>query len=186
MSAGYLANPVIFLVDTLVGAYIFVLVLRLLLQYTAADSRNPVSAFILKVTQPPLKLLKPIFPTIKGVNLSAFALMLALQMVIGFTISMTQGDFNVWGIFIWSFAELLSRIIGIFTFSIFAVVILSWFNPDSHNPLIGLIYKITEPVLKPLQRIIPPMGGMDLAPMAALLGLQVLKMLLIPPILSLM
>jgi len=182
MPAGYLANPLIFLVDTLVGAYVFILMLRLLLQYTAADSRNPVSAFIIKVTQPPLRLLKPIFPTVKGVNLAAIALMLGLQLMIGLVISLAQGHLDVWGVFVWSVAELLGGIINIFVFSIFATVIISWLNPNSYHPLVSLLYKITEPVTRPVQRWIPPIGGIDLTPMAALLGLQLLKMLLIPPI----
>jgi len=185
MPAGYLSNPLVFLVDTLVGAYIFILILRLLLQYTAADSRNPISAFIIKVTQPPLTLLKPLFPTIKGVNLAAIVLIIMLRMLIGVVISFAQGDFSIWAIFVWSIAELVDSVLSIFLFSIFATVIISWINPNSYHPAVSLVYKITEPVMQPIQRVIPPIGGMDLTPMIALIGLQVLKMLLIPPILAL-
>jgi len=185
MSSGYLSNPLVFLVDTIVGAYIFILILRLLLQYTGADSRNPVSAFIIKLTQPPLSVLKPLFPTVKGLNLAAIVLIVAMKMLIGLVISLTQGEFSIWAIFVWGLAESVDSIINVFLFSIFATVILSWLNPGSYNPVVSLIYKITEPVMKPVQRVIPPISGIDLAPMAALIGLQVLKMLLVPPILSL-
>jgi len=185
MPTGYLSNPLVFLVDTIVGAYIFILILRLLLQYTAADSRNPISAFIIKVTQPPLKLLKPLFPTVKGVNLAAIVLIIALRMFIGFVISFSVGDFNIWAVFIWSLAELVDSLLNVFLFSVFATVIISWLNPGSYHPAVSLVYKITEPVMRPVQRLIPPIGGIDLTPMVALIGLQVLKMLLIPPILAL-
>lgn len=184
MPADYLSNPLILIINSLVGAYIFVLILRVLLQYTGADSRNSVSSFIIKATQAPLKLLKPIFPTLKGFNLSALALMLLLQMGLGF-IAMA-GQLNVWVVFIWSLTELISSIINVFIYSIFATVILSWINPGTDNPVVSLLYKITEPVLKPFQRLIPPMGGMDLSPIAALLALQVVKMLLLPPLFALM
>ena len=184
MPTGYLSNPLILIINSLVGAYIFVLILRVLLQYTEADSRNPVSSFIIKATQAPLKALKPIFPTLKGFNLSALALMLLLQMGLGF-ITMA-GQPNVWVVFIWSLTELISSIINVFIYSIFATVILSWINPGTYNPVVSLLYKITEPVMKPFQRLIPPMGGMDLSPIAALLALQVVKMLLLPPLFALM
>lgn len=182
MPTGYLANPLIFLVNALVGAYIFILILRVLLQYSAADSRNPISAFIIKVTQVPLKALKPLFPTVGRVSLAALVLALALQMLIGFV---SFANLPVTSLLIWSVAETIVNVINVFTYSIFITVILSWISPGVHNPLVSLLYKITEPVLKPCQRFIPPVGGLDLSPMAALLGLQVLKMLILPPLLSL-
>lgn len=184
MPAGYLTNPLMLVINALVGAYIFILIIRVLLQYSGADSRNPVSSFIIKATQAPLKVLKPIFPTVKGINLSAIALMLILQMLLGFLTM--SGELNIWVIFIWSLTELIGSIINVFIYSIFATVILSWINPGTYNPVVSLLYKITEPVMQPFQRIIPPIGGMDLSPIAALLALQVLKMLLIPPLFALM
>ena len=186
MPANYLSNPIIFLISTVVGAYIFILILRVLLQYTSADSSNPLSSLIIKATQAPLRLLKPVFPTIRGINLSAVALMLLLQMLLGVVISLGQGGLNVGSVFVWSLAELLSTVINVFIYSIFITVILSWINPNVYNPMVNLLYKITEPVLKPFQRLIPPIGGLDLSPIAALLALQVLKMLLIPPLLALL
>lgn len=184
MPAGYLSNPLMLIINSLVGAYIFILILRVLLQYTGADSHNPVSSFIIKATQAPLKLLKPVFPTINGINLSAIALMLLLQMGLG--ILAMAGQLNVWVVFIWSLTELISSIINVFIYSIFATVIISWINPGAYNPVVSLLNKVTEPVMKPFQRLIPPMGGMDLSPIVALLALQVIKMLLLPPLFALM
>jgi len=186
MSAGYFSEPLVLIINTVVSAYIFILTIRVLLQYSGADSRNPISSFVIKVTKEPLKALKPIFPTVKDVNLSAITLMLVLQMLIGFVQWFGQAGLALWPIFIWSIAELTDSVITILIFSIFITIILSWINPGAQHPVVSLLYKITEPVLKPFQRWIPPMGGMDLSPMAALLGLQVLKMLLIPPLQALM
>ena len=76
MPAGYLTNPLMLIISSVVGAYIFLLMIRVLLQYTAADSHNPISSFIIKATKVPLRVLKPFFPTLKNLNLSAIALML--------------------------------------------------------------------------------------------------------------
>lgn len=186
MPAGYLSNPLIFLVNALVGAYIFILIIRVLLQLTGASSNNPISAFIIKVTRPPLNILRPLLPTVKNLNLSAVFLMIALQMTIGFVMTAGSPTFVLWPVFIWSLIELVTLVINVFLYSILISVVLSWINPGVHNPITELLYKITEPILVPCQRLIPPIGGLDLSPMAALLGLQVLKMLLIPPLQSLM
>lgn len=185
MPVGYLSEPLLFIANFLIGGYILILILRLLLQFSGADSRNQVSSVIIKVTQPPLKVLQPFFPTIKNFNLAVIALMLILQMALGFLIASGQLSVNVWTLFIWSLTESISNVINVFIYSIFGTVILSWINPTAYNSAIALLYKITEPILKPCQRIIPPMGGFDLSPMVALLGLQVLKMLILPPLFAL-
>lgn len=72
--------------------------------------------------------------------------------------------------------------INIFLFAILIQVIVSWINPGSHNPAISLIISLTEPLLAPVRRRMPDMGGLDLSPMVVMLGLVVLEMLLVPPI----
>jgi len=178
-------NPLIFLLNVSITTYIFVLILRVLLQYTKADSRNPVSALIIMVTKEPLKVLKPIFPTVKNINLAAIALALVLEMSFGLLIMLEQPGLQVWGLFVWSLVKVIGYVINVFIYSIFATVILSWIKP-SYNPVFALLYKITEPVLKPCQRMIPPMGGFDLSPMVALIGLQVLDSFLLRTLLTLM
>jgi YggT family protein len=64
-------------------------------------------------------------------------------------------------------------------------VVLSWINPGAHNPATSLIYSITEPVLMPARKMLPPMSGLDLSPLLVMMGIQLAKMLIIPPILAL-
>lgn len=184
MPSNYFANPIILIITSILSAYVFILIARIVLQFSGADSNNPISLFIIKATRPPLKILSPIFPTIRNINLSAFVLALTLQIAIGF-ILYGQHSTNFSGLIFWSFSEIISSLINIYIYSIFITVILSWINPNAYNPAINLLYKITEPVIKPFRKIIPPMGGLDLTPLAALLALQVLKMLILPPLQSL-
>ncbi|ORU90208.1 MAG: resistance protein [Cycloclasticus sp. symbiont of Poecilosclerida sp. M] len=190
MSGDYLTNPLVFLISSVIGLYIVVLMVRVLLQATGADFRNPVSRVVINATRLPLQGLRPFFPTVKDLNLAAIVLMLVLQMSVGFIkaglASGSQLMDQPWPLFIWALVELLDGFINIFIFSIFVVVILSWINPSSHNPAISLLYKISDIILKPLQRAVPPFGAFDLTPIVALFGLQVLKMLLFPPLYALM
>jgi len=62
----------------------------------------------------------------------------------------------------------------VLTAAIFIRVLLSWFPIDPHNPLVTLLYDVTEPILEPLRRVIPRMGMFDLSPLVALLLIQLL------------
>ena len=61
-------------------------------------------------------------------------------------------------------------------------MILSWVNPGAYNPASALLYSLTEPMLRPARRLIPPIGGLDLSPMLVMIGLYLLEMLLLPPL----
>ena len=76
--------------------------------------------------------------------------------------------------------ELVVLAFNVFIFAIVIQVIISWVNPGTYNPVNALLHSITRPVLAPVQRLIPPISGIDLSPLVALIGLQVLKMLVLP------
>jgi YggT family protein len=183
MSDTYLTNPLIFLVQTLFGLYILAVLLRFLLQLARADFYNPISQFLVKATNPPLKLLRRIIPGLGGIDLSSIVLAWLLKAVeLGLVITISGKAFNLIAPLLWSIPELVELFINIFLFAILIQVILSWVNPGSYNPAIGLLNSLTAPVLRPAQKLLPPMGGLDLSPMLVMIGLVLLKMLLLPPI----
>ena len=77
----------------------------------------------------------------------------------------------------WSLLEIVLGLLSLYTWVIIIRALLSWVNPDPYNPLVRLLVAVTEPVLSPLRRLLPPrrMGGLDLSPMVAILLLQLLK-----------
>ena len=85
-------------------------------------------------------------------------------------------------LFFYTIAELVSLFLNVFVFCIIIQVIISWVNPGAQNPALALVNALAEPVLRPARRIIRPIGGIDLSPLAVLLVLQLIKMLVIPPI----
>ena len=60
------------------------------------------------------------------------------------------------------------------TAAVFIRVLLSWFPIDPHNPLVTVLYEITEPILEPLRRVVPRLGMFDLTPMVAIILIQVI------------
>ncbi|MFH1605198.1 MAG: YggT family protein [Pseudomonadota bacterium] len=73
---------------------------------------------------------------------------------------------------------LLASLIDLYSLVVVVAVVLSWVRLDGRNPLAAIVYGLTEPVLEPIRRWLPPMGGLDFSPMVLLIGLQVLKGLL--------
>jgi YggT family protein len=185
MGSSYFTNPVVFLIQVLFGAYILVVMLRFLLQLVKADFYNPISQFIVKVTSPVLIYLRRIIPGLGGIDLASIFLMWILKTLeLALVIALAGLPISPM-VFAWAIPELIKLAFNVFIFSILIQVILSWVNPGTYNPVTALINSLTEPVLRPARNIIPPMGGLDLSPMAAMIGLYLLQMLLLPPILHL-
>ncbi|MEJ2553429.1 MAG: YggT family protein [Gammaproteobacteria bacterium] len=186
MNNQYIAASTIFLIQTLFGLYILVVMLRLLLQWVRADFYNPVSQFIVKVTNPPLKPLRRVIPGWGGIDLASVLLLIALQMLELFLVNLAMGRaFGIAGLSIEAIAELLSLLINVFIGAILIQVILSWVAPSSYNPVIGLVHRIADPVLAPARRLLPPMSGIDFSPLVVLIVLQLLKILVVAPIANL-
>jgi len=183
MDGSYLTNPLVFLVQVIFGAYTLVVMLRFLLQLVKADFYNPVSQFVVKITTPPLRPLRRMIPGIAGLDIASIILMWLLKSLELALIMMIGGlGTSLLPALIWSIPELISLFINVFLFAILIQVIISWVNPGGYNPVIGLLNSLTEPLLGPARRIVPPISGLDLSPMLVMIGLVLLKMLLLPPI----
>jgi YggT family protein len=183
LDGSYLTNPLAFLVQTIFGLYVVVVVVRFFLQLVRADFYNPLSQFVVKLTTPVLRPLRRVIPGLWGLDVASIALAWALTAVqlalmawlLGIPLSATAP-------LGWAIPELVALVLNVFLFAIIAQALLSWISPGTYNPAAALLYSLTAPVLRPLQRVIPAVSGLDLTPMAAAIGIVLLKMLLLPPL----
>jgi YggT family protein len=181
MSGNYFTNPIEFLISTLFSLYILAVMLRFLLGLVRADFYNPVSQFLVRITNPILMPLRKVIPSIGKLDISAVVLMIALQVLaLTLIVLLRGGGVPVGSVILISLAQLVSLAINVFFFAIIIQVILSWVNPGTYNPVTSLLYSLTAPVLRPIQQLIPPISGIDLSPLFAIIGLQVLRMLIMP------
>lgn len=181
MQGSYFANPLEFLISTLFSLYILAIMLRFLLGAVRADFYNPASQFLVRITNPLLVPLRKIIPSVGKFDTAAVLLMIVLQIVsLVLILALRGGGIPVGAVLLTSFVELVILMINVFFFAIIIQVILSWVNPGSYNPVSALLYSLTSPILQPMQRLIPPISGIDLSPLFALIGLQFLKMLILP------
>ncbi len=183
MTPGYLTHPLAFLIDTVFSLYIMAVMLRFLLQWTRADFYNPLSQFLVRITQPLLHPLRRVVPGWGGFDFSALLLMIALQMIALALLMMIAGvtpriDYLV----LRTPAELISLLFNVYLVAIIVRAILSWVNPHNYNPAMTVLLSLTEPVIRPFRSILPDLGGVDLSPLAAIIAIQVAKMLVMPPL----
>lgn len=183
---GYLTNPVVFLIQTAFSLYILAVMLRFLLQWVRADFYNPLSQFIVKVTNPPLVPLRRILPGAGGLDLAAVILMLALAMLELLIVYSLKG-FTPGPVLLLAraVAQLIELFLNIFMVTIIIQVVLSWVAPQQYNPVTVLLHQLNDPLLRPLRRVLPDMGGLDFSPLVALVLIQLSKMILLPPLYTL-
>jgi len=180
---GYFSNAGAFLIEAVFGLYIAVVMVRLIMQLVRADFYNPISQFIVKVTNPPLKPLRRIIPGIGGIDVASLVLLLALQMIELALIALTAGAMLALpGLAVLSIAKLLGLLLNLYMVTIFIQIILSWVGQGGYNPLVGLLYSINEPIMRPARRILPPISGIDLSPILIFLAIGLLKILVVAPI----
>lgn len=183
MGNSYMSDPAIFLIDTIASLYILAIVLRFLFQWTRVDFYNPISQFLVKITHPPLKIFRRFIPSIGKIDTSSIVLALILQMLADFSILMLKGVMvSISALIILSFTQLVSLIINVFVFAVFARAILSWFDSGNYNSASSILQTLTEPLLGMCRKIIPDLGGIDLSPLVALVILQLAKMMILPPL----
>jgi YggT family protein len=183
MGSNYMTDPIVFLIDTLFSLYILAVALRFLLQWTQADFYNPVSQFLVKITHPPLRILRRFIPSIGRIDSSSLVLALLLQIVANFSILAIKGlSISFVALTLLSFTDLLKMLIDIFVYAIFAGAILSWFARGSYGSASSILYSLTDPLLNVCRKVLPDMGGIDLSPLVALVLLQLAKMMILPPL----
>ncbi|MEX0618258.1 MAG: YggT family protein [Pseudohongiellaceae bacterium] len=166
--------------NVMAGLYLLAVLLRFLLQVAKADFYNPVSQAVVRVTNPLVQPLRKIIPGFRGIDFSSLILALLVEAVaicvlaiIYYNTLPTPGQ-----IITWSVVGVLKFTLDIYTYAILASIIMSFvmmFSGSTNpHPILRLIWQLTEPVMAPFRRILPPMGGLDFSPILVFLAIGVL------------
>ncbi len=177
-----LNTAAIYVIQTLGSLYLLIVLLRFILQMVRADFYNPMSQFIVRATQPLLRPLRKVIPGFGGVDLASLVLAILVQMLL-MVITLILMGYGVGGfvlqVLIWAIIGVTSLFLKVFFFALIISVILSWVAPGTHNPAAELVNQICEPLLAPIRRILPNLGGLDLSPIFAFIALNLIDMLVI-------
>ncbi len=176
-----LQQALVFLVQNLFQLYLVIVLLRFLLQVAKADFYNPLSQFIVRATRLPLTPLRRLVPGVGGFDLAALALALFVQIAMVIVVVLSkQGALQLIPIVTGSVAGIIDMICSIYFYTIFAASICSFIPATHHHPAVILAWQLVDPLLAPFRKLIPPMGGIDISPIFALLAIKVIMTLIHP------
>jgi YggT family protein len=73
-------------------------------------------------------------------------------------------------------------LLDLYSYIIIAAALISWVSPDPRNPIVQFLYKVTEPVLRPVRNLLPPWktGGLDLSPLIVIIAIQFVERVILP------
>ncbi|RFF29907.1 YggT family protein [Wenzhouxiangella sediminis] len=168
-----------FLIETLFQLYLAALMLRVLLEAFGADYYNPICQALIRITDPLVKPLSKLIPRVGSVSLAGIAWLYILELVLLVVLMTLNGWAMDWSVlFLLAALRLMRMLLVLYLVLIIVNVILSWVGQGFRHPIVPLIYQLTEPVLAPIRRILPPLGGFDLSPLLAIIVIQFLIILL--------
>ena len=166
-------NTLSTLLSLIIQAYTMVLLLRIWLQWARCDFYNPFSQFIVKITQPIVGTLRRIIPAMGPIDSASLLIALLLCVVKAFLNPYVSMD----GVLIVLAAVLIViKTLGSLIFWVLLLMaIMSWVS-QGRSPVEYVLLQLTEPLLRPIRRLLPSMGGLDFSPMILVLLMYVINM----------
>jgi YggT family protein len=170
----------VFLVDTFFSLLFFVFLLRLLLQWARADFRNPLSQAIVRLSNWLVMPLRRVLPPVRRVDTASVAavVLVALAKVAAVLLASGVGlpDALTWVRF--AVLDILRTTLWVYFWAIFVYALLSMVAPGTYSPATSILESLCEPILGRIRRVVPAIGGLDLSPLWAGIGIQVALILL--------
>ena len=177
-----LGSAGLMLVNSLINIYLFLLMLRFLLQASRADYYNPLSQSVVKITQPVVGLFQGFLGPVAGrFDLATLAAGFVLKVVSMIAIFMVIGVGMppIAGLLIAGGAALANAILKIYFFAMIVMIILSWVAPNASHPGALLVMQLVEPIMAPVRKVIPPLGMIDLSPIVVFIAINLVDGLVV-------
>jgi YggT family protein len=173
-------RALIYIIDALSMLITFVFLLRFWLPWFGVDFRNPIAQGILQATSPIINPLRRVVPSIGRIDTATVLLMFLVQSITLTLIGTLKGSpVSAKVVLISSTFNLIYLSLRLFMFAIIIRIVLSWIAPQTYNPATALLANITDPLLRPFRRYIPPIGGFDVSPIFAIILIGALSMLVV-------
>ncbi len=173
-------DALIFIVDSVLTLAVFAFLLRFLLAIVRADFRNPLSQAILSLTNWLVLPLRRLLPPMGRVDTASLVALMVVQFTMTLVIFrlLTGALMPLLPLVIAGLTSLAITTIRLLQVLIFVYALLSFIAPGAYSPVVGLLSSLCEPLLRPLRRVLPVLGGLDFSPLVALIGLQALLILI--------
>jgi YggT family protein len=174
-------TPLLFLVKTLSDLYLLTFVMRLALQIVRADFYNPLSQFIMTVTNPLVVPARRILPSVRNFDLPTLVVLVVLEIAVTYLLLLIIGAIpSIDQLLVIVFWRLVYLTIWAYVVCLFVYVILSWVAQSHYSPIAMLLGQVVEPLLRPVRRILPTTPGIDLSTL--LVGVLLITALIAIPL----
>lgn len=177
-----ISQMLIFLLDTLLGLFSLALLLRFYVQLVRAPYGNPLSSFLIAITDFLVKPARRVIPGYRGMDLATLLLAWIAQVMLlasvlllkGYSLSFSSNSIGTaaGGLALLGLVEIIKTTLYIIMVAIIIQAVLSWINP--YNSLAPLLDSFTRPFLGVIREHIPPIGNIDLSPLFVLIVIQLL------------
>jgi YggT family protein len=165
-----IASAIVFIVNAVTSLYLLVLLLRFWMPWLRADFRNPLAQGILRLTSPIVIPVRRIVPSFGRLDTATVLVAFIIQYLSVLLLLLIMGQAAAIPVIaLTAIVKLVVLSINLFVYAIFIRIILSWISQGGYNPATAIIATLTEPVLRPFRRLIPPLGGFDISPIFAII-----------------
>lgn len=165
-----ISSAIVFIINALTSLYLLVLLLRFWMPWLRADFRNPLAQGILRLTSPVVVPLRRIVPSFGRLDTATVLVAFSIQYLTIVLLLLIRGDSaGIAPIALTALVKLTVLSVYLFVYAIFIRIILSWISPGSYNPATAIITTLTDPILRPFRRLLPPLGGFDISPILAII-----------------
>src|ERR1700747_2538718 len=164
-------SAIIFIIETLLSLALFVVLARLLLQWTRADFRNPLCQAVVRITNPLILPLRRVLPPIGKLDTASGVPVRRVATVDVACIFALHG-IGIPGPITWIhvvLTEIARTLLWTYLYAIFLYAILGLIAAGGYSPLQSVLTTLCEPVLRPVRRLIPTVAGLDLSPLWAII-----------------
>lgn len=182
-----MTSSLISIIQLLFGVATFVFALRFLLHFSRADYYNPITQGVVKATNPLVLPLQKLLPAQGRIDLASLLLgvaMKALALVVIMVLAGELANLPILNMLIVALGGMAKTLLDIYFFALIIMIILSWVAPQANHPGAALVYQLTEPIMQPVRRLIPSLGGLDLSPIVVFLAINLLSSLISGAVIS--
>lgn len=173
-------DALIFVIDSVLTFLVYAFLLRVLLPLVRADFRNPLSQAILALTGWLVHPLRRVLPPVGRLDTASVVALLAVQIVATLVLFRLQAGVvpPLVPLVLAALRSLVLSVLLLYTVLIFIYALLSFVAPGARSPATALLASLCEPLLMPLRRMLPIVGGLDFSPLVAIVALQALRLLI--------
>jgi YggT family protein len=180
---GYFANAGQLLINFAFGVLVSLVVVRVLLQLVRANFYNPICQMLYKLTNPVLMPVHRLIPNWRNLDVAGVLLAWLLSAIkVALLYAMFGVGLRIAGLVVMALADLVDFVLLLYLALILVRVLLSFISVERSNPIVPLVIQLTEPLLRPIRRRVPAMGGLDFSPAIVMLAIALMRVLLVAPL----